>query len=132
MLARALRAAPSRSLSTKKSRYDKVYELTARGEACACTTRVRQHTIRTDTPKLSGGMDTAAQPVELLLAALVGCETATAHFVARGVLRRFSRTGEKIVTDVLGRSRASSDTGSTASTSSCAPCATSAARPTCP
>ena len=88
MLARALRAAPSRSLSTKKSRYDKVYELTARGEACACTTRVRQHTIRTDTPKLSGGMDTAAQPVELLLAALVGCETATAHFVARGVLRR--------------------------------------------
>ena len=86
MLARAPRAAPSRSLSTKKSRrYDKIYELTARGEACACTTRVRQHTIRTDTPKLSGGMDTAAQPVELLLAALVGCETATAHFVARGV-----------------------------------------------
>ena len=86
MLARAPRAAPSRSLSTKKSRrYDKVYELTARGEACACTTRVRQHTIRTDTPKLSGGADAAAQPVELLLAALVGCETATAHFVARGV-----------------------------------------------
>ncbi|KAI9013524.1 OsmC/Ohr family [Hyaloraphidium curvatum] len=42
-----------------------------------------RHTARTDLPKLMGGKDNAPQPVELLLAALVGCESATAAFVAR-------------------------------------------------
>ena len=37
----------------------------------------------TDLPSTAGGHDAAAQPVELLLAALLGCKTATAHFVAR-------------------------------------------------
>ncbi len=39
--------------------------------------------ISSDTPVISGGADDAPQPVELMLAALLGCETATAHFVAR-------------------------------------------------
>ena len=41
------------------------------------------HDIRTDLPKLSGGADKAPQPVELMVASLLGCKTATAHFVAR-------------------------------------------------
>jgi putative redox protein len=39
--------------------------------------------MTTDLPRLSGGKDTAAQPVELLLAALIGCKSATAVFVSR-------------------------------------------------
>ena len=39
--------------------------------------------VHTDTLASDGGTDTAPQPVELLLAALVGCEQATAHFVSR-------------------------------------------------
>jgi len=39
--------------------------------------------LRTDTPKQMGGSNTAAQPVYMLLSALIGCETATANFVAR-------------------------------------------------
>ena len=41
------------------------------------------HSIRTDLPRQVGGQDTGPQPVELMLAALLGCKTATAHFVAR-------------------------------------------------
>ena len=40
-------------------------------------------TIRSDVPKVMGGGNSAPQPVELLLAALVGCKQATAMFVAR-------------------------------------------------
>ncbi|CAK0901607.1 unnamed protein product [Prorocentrum cordatum] len=40
------------------------------------------HASATDLPWPAGD-DAAPQPVELLLAALVGCKTATAHFVAR-------------------------------------------------
>ncbi len=41
------------------------------------------HAIRTDLPRAMGGRDEAPQPVELLLTSLVGCEQATASFVAR-------------------------------------------------
>ena len=41
------------------------------------------HRLATDLPRNAGGADTAPQPVELLIGALLGCETATAHFVAR-------------------------------------------------
>jgi hypothetical protein len=41
------------------------------------------HTIQTDLPKKMGGKDLAPQPVELLLAALMGCTQATALFVSR-------------------------------------------------
>ena len=43
----------------------------------------RPHLIRTDLPRFMGGSDEAPQPVHLLLASLVGCEHATASFVAR-------------------------------------------------
>ena len=46
------------------------------------------HHLGTDLPKLAGGTDTNAQPVELMLAALLGCKTATAHFVARHIWPR--------------------------------------------
>jgi putative redox protein len=41
------------------------------------------HSIQTDLPKPMGGKDCAPQPVETLLAALVGCTQATALFVGR-------------------------------------------------
>lgn len=41
------------------------------------------HTLRTGLPVKAGGDDSAPQPVECMVAALLGCETATAHFVAR-------------------------------------------------
>lgn len=41
------------------------------------------HTLQTDIPKSMGGSNEAPQPVETLLAALVGCTQATAIFVGR-------------------------------------------------
>ena len=67
----------------RHQRHQKRYDVIGRGEKCAASTTVRGHTILTDTPRSGGGNDTAAQPVETLLAALIGCESATAHFVAR-------------------------------------------------
>jgi uncharacterized OsmC-like protein len=43
------------------------------------------HALQTDLPRLTGGRDQAAQPVETLLAALIGCTQATAMFVARNL-----------------------------------------------
>lgn len=48
-----------------------------------CSVTAARHTVSTDLPKAAGGDDTAPQPVELMLAGLIGCKTATAHFVAR-------------------------------------------------
>lgn len=54
-----------------------------------CTIRTSTgHTLATDLPTGVGGLNEAAQPVELLLAALLGCKTATAHFVARHLWKR--------------------------------------------
>jgi uncharacterized OsmC-like protein len=43
--------------------------------------------LKTDIPKLMGGSNTAPQPVEMFLASLVGCEQATAMYVARHLPR---------------------------------------------
>jgi uncharacterized OsmC-like protein len=65
------------------------YSLTAVGDGVSCSAHTDTgHTVRSDLPRLAGGHDSAAQPVELLLSALVGCKTATAHFVARHLWRR--------------------------------------------
>ena len=48
-----------------------------------CVVTSTGHSIGTDLPKLAGGGDEFPQPVELMLAALVGCKTATAHYVAK-------------------------------------------------
>jgi len=62
----------------------KTYSVQGRGAGCAsrCETG-RGHVMSTDTPAKDGGTDTAAEPVETMLAALIGCEQATAHFVGR-------------------------------------------------
>ncbi len=77
----ALRAR-QRTLSTRKPR-EKLYSITGRTEGTTSASQTRGHTLRTDTPPSGGGKDTAPQPVETLLAALIGCEGATADFVAR-------------------------------------------------
>jgi uncharacterized OsmC-like protein len=41
------------------------------------------HVLQTDVPKKMGGTNTAPQPVETLLAALLGCTQATAVYVGR-------------------------------------------------
>jgi len=41
------------------------------------------HTIQTDVPQKMGGKDSAPQPVEHLLAALIGCTQATSIYVGR-------------------------------------------------
>ena len=46
------------------------------------------HLLEMDLPKAVGGLDRGAQPVELLIASLLGCKTATAHFVARHLWQR--------------------------------------------
>lgn len=66
------------------------------------TTTDTGHQISTDLPRLSGGDDTAPQPVELMTAALLGCKVATAHFVARHAWpRKHNRITSIRFTDVV-------------------------------
>ena len=58
-----------------------------RGSAVEMTTDTG-HELSTDLPKKMGGTDTAPQPVEHLLAALIGCAQATAIFVGRSMKPR--------------------------------------------
>jgi uncharacterized OsmC-like protein len=62
----------------------KYYKVRGTGHGCASETEIAdgRFIVRTDTPKRMGGQDTAPEPVDLMLAALIGCEQATAHFVA--------------------------------------------------
>jgi len=60
-----------------------MYKANAMGSGNTSKISCRDHVIDTDVPKALGGRDQAPQPVELLLAALIGCETATATYVAR-------------------------------------------------
>jgi putative redox protein len=46
------------------------------------------HSLKTDVPKKMGGSDVAPQPVETLLAALIGCTQATSMFVGRNMAPR--------------------------------------------
>ena len=76
------KTARQRTLATRKPR-EKLYSITGTTSGTTSTSQTRGHTLRTDTPPSGGGSDTAPQPVETLLAALIGCEGATADFVAR-------------------------------------------------
>lgn len=63
----------------------KLYRMSARSRGplgCVATTS-SGHEIAMDLPKLKGGADGGPEPVEALMAALIGCKTATAHYVAR-------------------------------------------------
>merc|ERR1719296_340649 len=62
----------------------KQYKLTSSGSGVAMEAHTGSgHAIHSDLPRFTGGRDTAPEPVYLLLAALCGCEAATAAFVAR-------------------------------------------------
>ena len=82
----------------------KTYRLAARAlqrSGCEVTTSTG-HTLRTGLPVRVGGDDEAPQPVEMLVAALLGCKTATAHFVARHLWPRpHNRIGHIEFVDVI-------------------------------
>ena len=64
----------------------KRYQLSAIGNGSRCDAGFpghSEHRVTTDLPRMSGGEDRAPEPVLVLLAALAGCETATATYVAR-------------------------------------------------
>ncbi len=83
-------SSPGDDTATADETHMKRYPLVARGAGAQCTIKARDlHEIRTDVPKSMGGGDEAPQPVELLLSALVGCEQATAAYVARHMKPRF-------------------------------------------
>eukprot|EP00182_Erythrolobus_australicus_P000461 CAMPEP_0185834850 /NCGR_PEP_ID=MMETSP1353-20130828/6385_1 /TAXON_ID=1077150 /ORGANISM="Erythrolobus australicus, Strain CCMP3124" /LENGTH=201 /DNA_ID=CAMNT_0028533359 /DNA_START=41 /DNA_END=646 /DNA_ORIENTATION=+ len=71
-----------------EDRTQKRYEVAGNGFGARSKTSVRDFTVQTDLPRSSGGTNTAAEPVELLLSALIGCESATAAFVARNMRPR--------------------------------------------
>jgi uncharacterized OsmC-like protein len=81
---------PTRPDLDSSSRYQKTYRLTGHTSAesssgvTVCCTHTN-HVIQTDLPVRMGGRNAAPQPVELLLASLIGCTQATALFVARHV-----------------------------------------------
>jgi putative redox protein len=58
-------------------------ETTPNSKGSVTMTTNTGHSIQTDLPKPMGGKDEAPQPVETLLAALIGCTQATALFVGR-------------------------------------------------
>jgi uncharacterized OsmC-like protein len=96
-------SASSVSGDDSAEKHVKRYPLLARGSGVQCVMKARNvHDIRSDVPKSMGGLDEAPQPVELLLSALVGCEQATAAYIARHMSPRlklkyihFSVTGER-------------------------------------
>ena len=61
----------------------KWYHVYGTGRGTQVETMARSHRIALDVPKSMGGQDAHAQPVEHLLAALIGCEHNTALYVAR-------------------------------------------------
>jgi len=66
-------------------RWRKEYRLTGAGSRNHCRVVTEDgFTIDSDIPKPMGGGDSAPQPIYLMLAALAGCETATANFVGEG------------------------------------------------
>eukprot|EP00814_Leptocylindrus_danicus_P014616 CAMPEP_0116019584 /NCGR_PEP_ID=MMETSP0321-20121206/9318_1 /TAXON_ID=163516 /ORGANISM="Leptocylindrus danicus var. danicus, Strain B650" /LENGTH=184 /DNA_ID=CAMNT_0003490171 /DNA_START=346 /DNA_END=900 /DNA_ORIENTATION=- len=75
-------------LSTK---HLKSYSIRATGHNSATKSQTNTgHELQSDVPKSMGGGDAAPQPVEHLLAALIGCTQATAMFVGRSMSPRLS------------------------------------------
>jgi|TARA_B110000977_G_scaffold180303_1_gene239777 putative redox protein len=87
--ARAASTTVSSSSGDGDEKHLKRYPLIARGAGVQCVMKARSFDVKTDIPKAMGGLDEAPQPVELLLSALVGCEQATAAYVARHMVPRF-------------------------------------------
>ena len=82
------RSATTRQATTFSSDHSiKSYQIqgstSASSKSGVIMTTSTNHTIRTDVPLKMGGKNEAPQPVELLLAAFIGCTQATALFVSR-------------------------------------------------
>lgn len=93
-----VRVVSSRGASSASSSDDgakvKMYDVRGKGVAGGCSIRAgEKHKVQTDLPKSMGGNDEAPQPVELLVSALIGCEQATAAFVARHMKPRMKLKG---------------------------------------
>lgn len=68
----------------EESKNRKTYTIEGTGKGSSALLRTDTgHELATDLPKNMGGDDSAAQPVEHLLAAFIGCSQATAIFVGR-------------------------------------------------
>ena len=66
------------------SKYRKYYGISGTGQRSVVKMETNTgHTLQTDVPTNMGGSDTAPQPVETLLAALLGCTQATSIYVGR-------------------------------------------------
>jgi len=62
----------------------KRYRITGTGSRSATSSDTHSgFSITTDVPEVMGGTNTSAEPIYHLLAAFIGCETATAQFVAK-------------------------------------------------
>lgn len=81
---------PSVQFGTKiPTEFCQSYHIEGLGERSGtCLKTATGHEIRTDLPKKMGGQDAHPQPVELLLAALLGCTQATAVYVGRNMQPR--------------------------------------------
>jgi putative redox protein len=67
-----------------KEQYTKTYKIQGVGKGSAVEMKTNtNHVLNTDVPIKMGGRNTAPQPVEHLLAALIGCTQATAVYVGR-------------------------------------------------
>jgi hypothetical protein len=66
------------------------------GKALCRSTTSTGHTLATDLPRAAGGGNSFAQPVETLLASLLGCKAATAHYCARQLWPRLHNRIERI------------------------------------
>jgi uncharacterized OsmC-like protein len=74
---------------TDSEQHDKSYRIQGIGRRTQVEMRTNTgHPIKTDVPKTMDGQDTAPQPVETLLAALLGCTHVTAIFVGRHLTPR--------------------------------------------
>ena len=70
--------------SNDDAQYRKHYNIKGNGKQSIVKMQTNTgHTIQTDVPHKMGGKDTAPQPVEHLLAALIGCTQATSIYVGR-------------------------------------------------
>ena len=72
------------SASADEEVHRKHYSITGVGQRSKVTCKTNtNHTLEADIPTKMGGADSAPQPVEHLLAALLGCTQATAVYVGR-------------------------------------------------
>lgn len=77
-------AAGAEANNDNESNHRKYYSISGTGQRSTVQMETNTgHTLQTDVPTKMGGTNSAAQPVETLLAALLGCTQATAVYVGR-------------------------------------------------